>query len=62
MQTSIHTPAELARFWSHPEVAALRAEAARINGQKMSGKARAAALEPALLAIRDKVSELKAAS
>ncbi len=55
-----HTIEEMARYWNHPEVVALRAETLRINDQKMSGKARAAALKAPLNAIRDKVSELKA--
>ena len=58
--TAIHTTAEMARYWNHPEVAALRQAAHAVNGQKMTGKARGQAMKAPLNAIRDKVSELKA--
>lgn len=54
MTNAVHTPEEMARFWSHPEVAALR-EVVKATDTK-DRKAYKAALN----AIRDKVSELKA--
>lgn len=56
MITAVHTPAEMARFWAHPEVAALRAEVRATNPKDKP------AYKAALNAVRDKVSELKAAS
>jgi hypothetical protein len=55
MTEAVHTPAEMARYFSHPEVKALRdVVRATPTRDKVAYKA-------ALNAIRDKVSELKAA-
>lgn len=54
MTAAIHTPADMARFWSHPEVAALRAVVRKTNPKDT------VAYTAALNAIRDKIAELKA--
>ena len=54
ISAGVHTPAELARYYQHPEVKALRA-AVRATDPKDRP-----AYKAALNAIRDKVSELKA--
>ena len=56
----MHTVADMARFYNHPEVVALRQAALAVNNQQMSGKARGLAMRAPLNAIRDKVAELKA--
>lgn len=54
MTEAIHSPAEMARYFSHPEVKALRdVVRATPTRNKVAYKA-------ALNAIRDKVTELKA--
>ena len=56
----MHTPADMARFYNHPEIVALRQAALAVNSQPMSGKARGRVMKAPLNAIRDKVAELKA--
>lgn len=56
----MHTPADMARFYNHPEIVALRQAALAVNAQPMGGKARGLAMKAPLNAIRDKVAELKA--
>jgi hypothetical protein len=53
--TAIHTPAEMARYWNHPEVAALKAVVRATDAKDRK------AYKAALNAVRDKVLELKAA-
>lgn len=53
MQQAIHTPADMARFWGHPEVAALRDVVRQTNPRDKK------AYKAALNAVRDKVAELK---
>lgn len=54
MTAPVHTPADVASHWNHPEVAALREVVRQTNPRdKVAYKA-------ALNAIRDKVAELKA--
>ena len=53
-----NTVADTMRFYRHPEVVALRAEAKRINALPLSGKERAAAMKAPLNAIAFKVAEL----
>lgn len=54
MTAPVHTPAEMASHWNHPEVAALR-QAVRQTDPKDR-----VAYKAALNAIRDKIAELKA--
>ena len=54
MTTATHTPAEMARYWNHPEVAALRQVVRDTNPKDKK------AYKAALNAIRDKVEALKA--
>jgi hypothetical protein len=58
--TAQHAVADMARYWNHPEVVALRNAAHAVNAGAKSGKARGAAMRAPLNAIRDKVAELKA--
>jgi hypothetical protein len=54
MAEAVHSPADMARYFGHPEVKALR-EAVRNTNPRDK-----AAYKAALNAIRDKVSDLKA--
>lgn len=56
MTDAVHTPEEMARYFGHPEVQALRAVVRSIKPTDRK------AYKAALNAIRDKVSELKAAA
>lgn len=54
MAQATHSPAEMARYWGHPEVAALRDVVRLTNPRDRK------AYKAALNAVRDKVSELNA--